>query len=249
MPKKRGKQGSGFSSKRCLVRSKLQKSPGNTRQDPVLVEVEAVLKAIDEVVIADEVDEVNEEDVEVVKEDEGNQDEIVDEKDDCTDEGSDPDEAPRAPYSEAELNAFSDIVKTCGNNLSNFEKLGRNIKETLYDEEKEEWSALDAARQDGDTVLEVMRKMYGKQTKKMRAAIRDIAHLEKLAQTSFDTTIDVLNRKPLFSTGRLIEFMDARASFDGKRIEELEDVLGKLELENQGLKALQWEYRRLLNFT
>jgi hypothetical protein len=166
MPPRRRKQGRGFSSRRILDRSKRQQSSGNSHEDPVLVDVEAVDEGKDDDVISDEVEEVNEEEVDVVNEKEGNQDDVIDEKDDYTDEGTDSDDVPFVPYSEAELRAFTEVIKTCGGNLNNFEKLGRKIKDTLYKEEQDEWSVWDASRKEGDTVLEVMTKMYGTQTRK-----------------------------------------------------------------------------------
>jgi hypothetical protein len=227
--------------------------PGNTPEQPVLVEVEAVEEAEGKEIIAVDVEEVDDDEVEEVLEMKENQDEIIDEKDDCTDDGSDPDEPPRAPYTRAELNAFSDMLGSCGNNLKNCEKLGRHIKESLHVEEKEKWSALEAAREEGDTVLEVMKKMYGNETKKKRTAIRELEKLEEIARDSFDTTFFYFNRMTAFKEGGVMAAMNARAIADCKRIEELEGKLSEVEvklseveLERNGLLALQYEYRRIL---
>jgi cell division protein FtsL len=80
----------------------------------------------------------------------------------------------------------------------------------------------------------------------MRAAIRDLGKLEKLAMERFESTFLLLAVKPVFSVGRVMAEMEARAFTDSKKIIELEDEVQKQRLENSALKALQWEYDKLL---
>ena len=219
-----------------MERSKRQQLSGNTQDDPVLVDIDAVEEGKDDEVIADEIEEVNEE--------KGDQDEVIDEGDDCTDDGTDSDGEPPVPYSRSELRAFTEMITTCGGNLRNYEKLGNNMEDTFYKEGQDEWAAWDASRREGDTVLEVMTKMYGTQTRQMRETIRELAKLEKLAMESFEATFYMLASKPVFSVCRVMEEMQAHAVTDSERIIELEDELQKSQHECIGLKALQWEYNK-----
>jgi hypothetical protein len=237
MPKKKKRGGNGWSTKRNIKRSKRQQLSGNTRDDPVLVDIDAVEEEKDEEVIADEVEEVNEE--------KGDQDEVIDEGDDYTDDGTDSDDEPPAPYSKAELRAFAEMISTCGSNLINYRKLGRKMKDTFYKKGQDEWSAWDASREEGDTVLEVMTKMYGTQTKKMRAVVSDLGKLEKSAMESFEATFLLLAKKPIFSAGKVMAELELQAVTDGERIIELEDELAALKHSNSGMKAMLWQYESI----
>jgi hypothetical protein len=227
MPKKKKRGGNGWSSKRNIEKSKRQQSSGNTRDDPVLVDLDAVEEEKDEEVIADDVEEINEE-----KED---QDEVIDEGDDYADDGTGLEDEPPAPYTTAELLAFAGIISICGSNLVNFKKLGRRMKDTLYKEGQDEWSEWDAARKEGDTVLEVMTKLHGTQTKKMRAIVSDLSKLEQSAIESFEATFDLLSRKPIFSAGKVMAEMQLQAISDSERIIELEDEVAALKHSNNCL--------------
>jgi hypothetical protein len=210
----------------------------------VLVDIDAAEEGKDDEVIADEVEEVNEE--------KGDQEEVIDEGDDYTEDGTDSDDEPPAPYSKTELRAFTEMITTCGSNLKNYRKLGHKMEDTFYKKGQDEWSAWDASREEGDTVLEVMTKMYGTQTRKMRAVISDLGKLEKSAMESFEATFLLLAKKPVFSVGRVMAELEVQAVTDGERITELEDELQKkqeelvaLKSSNSGMKAIIWEYDRI----
>ena len=217
-----------------MEKSRRQQLAGNSQCDPVLVDIDAAEEGKDEEVIADEVEEV------------------IDEGDDYTENGTDSDDEPPAPYSKTELRAFAEMITTCGSNLENYKKLGYKMEETFYKKGQDEWSAWDASREEGDTVLEVMTKMYGTQTRKMRAVISDLGKLEKSAMESFEATFHLLAKKPVFSVGRVMAELELRAVTDGERITELEDELQKkqdelvaLKSSNSCLKAINWEYNRI----
>jgi hypothetical protein len=241
MPKKKKRGANGWSTKRNMERSKRQQLSGNTQDDPVLVDIDAVEEEKDEEVIADEVEEVNEE--------KGDQDEVIDEGDDYTDDGTGSDDEPPAPYSTAELIAFAGMISTCGSNLVNYRKLGRRMKDTFHKEGQDEWSVWDAAREEGDTVLEVMTKMHGTQTKKMRAVVSDLSKLEQSAIESFEATFHLLAKKPIFSAGKVMAELQLQAVTDGERIIELEDELAALKHSNSGMKAMLWQYESIFKQT
>ena len=225
-----------------MERSKRQQSAGNGPDDPVLVDIDAVEEEKDDDVIADDVDEVVAEDVDDVDDDKGNQDEEIGEGDDCTDS----DEAPLAPYTRAELRTFTEVISNLGGNLYNREKLGRKIEDTFYKEGQDEWAAWDALRKEGHTVQEVMTKMHSTQAREMRELIDHLAKLQTSAMDSFVDTFHLLARKPVFSAGRVMEEMQSQAVADSERIIELENELQKKQHENSVLKALQFEYNRVL---
>jgi hypothetical protein len=210
------------------------------------VDIDAVEEGKDDDIIADDVDEVIADGVDDVDDDDGNQDEEIGKGDDCTDIGTDSDDAPLAPYSKAELRTFTAVISNLGGNLYNREKLGRKIENTFYKEGQDEWAAWDASRKEGDTVLEVVTKLHDTQTREMSEVIDHLAKLQISAMESFVDTVRMLSRKPVFSAGRVMEEMQAQAVADSERIFELKDELQKKQHEISVLNALQWEYNKLL---